>query len=85
MGVLDCSRRNCERIMCDTYISSVGYVCNDCKDEFKLYVEKSEAHPTTEREIEKELIKFMETEKDSYSNDNSQQMSIDEYFGQFDR
>lgn len=35
MGVMSCSRRDCENIMCDTYIDTIGYICGDCKREFE--------------------------------------------------
>ena len=33
MGVLACDRRGCERIMCDNYSHTHGYLCYDCKQE----------------------------------------------------
>ena len=33
MGVLTCSRGNCERIMCNRYSSKYGYICADCFEE----------------------------------------------------
>lgn len=34
MGVMACSRRGCENIMCDVYITRIGYLCNHCLNEF---------------------------------------------------
>lgn len=34
MGVMACSRRECENIMCTEYVYDVGYVCHECKEEF---------------------------------------------------
>lgn len=34
MGVMACSRRGCENIMCDVYINHIGYLCNHCINEF---------------------------------------------------
>jgi hypothetical protein len=33
MGVLACSRANCESIMCDYYSHIYGYICSSCLDE----------------------------------------------------
>ena len=35
MGVMSCSRKECPHVMCNTYISKVGYLCEDCQKEFK--------------------------------------------------
>ena len=35
MGVMSCSRKECENILCDTYIPEVGYLCSGCIEEFK--------------------------------------------------
>lgn len=41
MGVMSCSRKDCENILCDTYIPEVGYLCSGCIEEFKeLYSNK---------------------------------------------
>lgn len=34
MSVLSCSRSNCQNIMCDCYVPSLGYICKDCQEEF---------------------------------------------------
>ena len=47
MGVMSCHRRDCENIMCDTYVQGAGYICWECKKEFKEYLEnegKTELH-----------------------------------------
>lgn len=78
MGVLPCSRKNCDNIMCDSYISDVGYVCWECVKEFKEYCEKENLNPTTEGQIKRELEKFMATSKGTYA--DGEQMTIDEFF-----
>jgi hypothetical protein len=78
MGVMSCSRKECDNIMCDTYVDSVGYICNDCKSEFKEYLQKEGLNPKTEGQITKEIEKFMATSKDSYIDGN--ETSIDEFF-----
>jgi len=78
MGVMSCSRKECDNIMCDTYVNSIGYICYDCKLEFKEYLQKEGLKPKTEGQITKELEKFMITSKDSYIDGN--EISIDEFF-----
>lgn len=51
MGVMSCHRNGCTNIMCDTYVLGLGYICSDCKDEFKTYLENGFLNPITEREI----------------------------------
>jgi hypothetical protein len=78
MGVMSCSRKNCDNIMCDTYVQSIGYVCSDCKSEFKEYLKKSGLNPTTEGQIVKELQAFIFTPKNIYTDDV--EISIDNFF-----
>ena len=70
---MSCSRRDCEKIMCDTYVDGIGYVCNECQLEFK----ESHGVLLSEREIFKALKDFMQTEKNSSQN---REMSINEFF-----
>lgn len=81
MGVMSCSRRCCNNIMCDTYIQSIGYVCNDCQKEFEEWLDDFETtYPKTENEIVKFLKVFMETERSGYDKKNT--ISIGEFFRQ---
>lgn len=78
MGVMECSRKDCDKIMCHTYVNLVGYICYDCQKEFKEYLQKNGLDPATEGEIFNELKKFMVTSKDAYTSGN--EMSVDEFF-----
>lgn len=78
MGVLPCNRKDCENIMCDTYISDVGYVCWECRNEFYKYLEKENINPTTEGQIKRELQKFMATTKDDYK--EGETISVSDFF-----
>jgi hypothetical protein len=80
MGVMSCSRKDCDNIMCDTYVQSVGYICSDCKSEFKEYLQKNGLNPTTEGQINKELEKFMATSKDTYKDGN--ETTVDDFFNE---
>lgn len=35
MGVMACSKKGCDNIMCDHYVPSVGYICYECISDFK--------------------------------------------------
>jgi len=78
MGVKSCSRNCCASIMCDTYVNSVGYVCNSCQEEFKLCVDRLNLSVNTESEIKNHLDSFMNTEKGFY--DKTFEKIIDEFF-----
>ena len=78
MGVMSCYRKNCDNIMCDIYIPDIGYICYECKNEFKNYLKDDGLTDNlTENEILKHLCSFMETKK--YSNNNNK-IDIDYFF-----
>lgn len=80
MSVLNCSRTNCDHIMCDTYVDEVGYICNDCQEEFKEYMEsKFGCDVFTEGIILEHLKEFMETRKSDNRRSNDV-MSINGFF-----
>ncbi len=81
MGVLECSRSGCDSIMCDIYISSIGYICLDCKTEFKNYLESEQLYPEDESQIMEILDTFMHSRKDKYSGDNK--IGIDSFFDKY--
>jgi len=33
MGVMHCSRRGCDNIVCERYSKENGYICNECFEE----------------------------------------------------
>jgi len=35
MSVLECMRGDCERVMCDRYSITYGYICDQCLGELK--------------------------------------------------
>ena len=59
-------------------LKSVGYICGECKSEFKEYLQKNGLNPTTEGQITKELEKFMATSKDTYTDGN--ETTVDDFF-----
>ncbi len=82
MGVMECSRRHCDNILCNTYIDDIGFVCRECQAEFKKYLLHEGIAANTEKEIEKALSDFMETTKDDYSEAKNEEMDVDDFFKQ---
>ena len=78
MGVMSCSRKDCENIMCRTHVDGVGYICDECESEFKEYIEKKGLHLDIEGQIKRELDKFMNTSKDLYV--EGKEISVDDFF-----
>lgn len=39
MGVMTCDKKGCDNILCDTLIEQNYYICNECKDEFKIWIQ----------------------------------------------
>jgi len=82
MGVKSCFRKDCDNIMCDTYVANdIGYICFECQNEFKEYLTKENITVQTRGEIFRELKGFMETRKDDYIKGDD--MSIDEFFDEY--
>lgn len=61
MGVLSCSRKGCSNIMCRTYVSNIGYICLDCQNEFKRYLNNENLKFTDYNELLGRLEIFMNT------------------------
>lgn len=81
MGVMNCHRKCCENIMCDTYIDGIGYLCNDCQREFKDYLTSKGIVDGTEGSIKRELKIFMKSEKDEYT--EGKNISVDDFFREY--
>lgn len=78
---MSCHRTGCESIMCDTYVDSVGYVCNECQNEFKDYVKSEGLDVSTKGKIERALKGFMNTDKNSFT--EGKEISIEEFFEKY--
>lgn len=72
-----CDRYGCDNIMCDTYISGIGHICDDCKAEFKR---EFASYVSMDIQVETLLKQFMHTEPVS-SRDG--EAIIDEYFNEY--
>lgn len=70
MGVMPCNRNNCGNVMCDTLIDD-SYICNECKEEFKEYIEQNLGSGyQPRRDLISRFRIFMKSEKDLFSNDD---------------
>ena len=67
MGVMECSRKNCENIMCDTYSKVTGYICNECKSELE------ESNPSSTDEVR---LFMLTNKKEIWEKDNNFSLSI---------
>lgn len=47
MGIKQCNKKDCKNIMCDTYISDFGYLCDKHFNDF-----------ISKKKIKKKLTKF---------------------------
>lgn len=80
MGAMNCSRKDCDKPMCDIHISEVGYICYDCRTEFEETLE--EGIELTQGEFISKLEIFMNTTKDEYGKDK---LTVNEFFGKYSR
>lgn len=79
MGVLACSRYRCDNIMCSTCVPVIGYICNECQEEFKNYLAAQVGMiRDSEGSILKALEEFMETEKGEFNTNAG--INIDDFF-----
>ena len=82
MSVLSCARPDCDNVMCKTYVPFVGYICRDCKNEFKNYVYfQKDIIVDSKSSTMIALEKFMETRKGDY--DKGHEVDVDEFFEEY--
>ena len=81
MGVMACSRKNCENVMCVTYIPEIGYMCTSCKDEFRSIVISQNIDISTKAKFE--IIDMLRAFKYSNKDDKDRFNSIDEFFNSY--
>lgn len=67
MGVCYCLRADCQNIMCDTYINGIGYICDECQEDFIFYVKNLDSIPVSDEKIKEDLKMFLETPKHTSS------------------
>ena len=80
MGVMSCSKRNCDNIMCDTYVNHIGYICDNCKNEFKswLYLQ-TPLYLDSDSFIKEKLSEFMDLDTESNLSKDIDN-SVDKFF-----
>lgn len=79
MSLLNCIRKNCDEIMCRTYIPNIGYICRECKNEFKFYISNKGTKIISEQQIRDELESFMTTYKHTF-NAEIHEIDIEAFF-----
>jgi len=85
MSVLNCSKLNCENIMCDIYVPGAGYVCYECAENFKKYLairDYSSEDLSKEENITELLVEFLNTDEDLTHRQHPAQV-ISDYFSKF--
>lgn len=60
MGVMPCSRNECENILCRRIICTGNYICDDCF-EMLLVLKKTWQPPLSEFEVRELIEQFMDT------------------------
>lgn len=83
MSVLECSRHECENIMCSTYFSGIGYLCDECKEEFKDYLKSQfiSIDAISLQDFYKHLNVFITTKKGHFVEGETK--SVDDHFQDF--
>ena len=77
MGVMSCARKGCTNIMCDIYIPEIGYICHECQQEFKTYLDDKMIHSFTRKDFKE----FMETYKGETGKYNRE--DVDNFFSDY--
>jgi len=86
MCTVFCSRNKCNSPRPKTYIdSTIGWICDECKEEFKLYLDKLQIVATTESDIKNNLEVFMVTRKGDYNEKAEKTMTVDYFFKEHTR
>lgn len=81
MGVMPCHRKNCDNILCRTYVPNVGTICSDCQLEFKSYLScQKNVFIDSKQSIIAALKKFMDTERGEFEGKN---FDVYEFFKEY--
>jgi len=80
---MECSRPGCESIMCDTHVSDIGYVCDDCQAEFKDYLASRGTYSCPEGQMKRHLKNFLETEKGEFL--QGPKTDVDSFFKKYSK
>lgn len=77
--VNECSRKDCQNILCDTYLDGFGYVCGSCQNDFEELIDKKydDSVELTKSILSKDFKEFMKTSKED--SDNTP-MTVNKFF-----
>jgi hypothetical protein len=48
MGIMECSKKDCENILCSRYSEEFGYLCSSCFSELSDEINKNPSHSLME-------------------------------------
>lgn len=84
MGVMTCNKRGCDNILCDTYVQSVGYVCSECKEQFKRWLQgQTPLYLDSNSFILYKFDEFMQTEKGNTQILSDVSDVVDDFFNSY--
>jgi len=75
-----CSRAGCNNTYSEIYIDEVGYICSDCKKEFKSFLKVRGLKPIADADFKISLSSFMKTPKKS---GDSEVLTINQFFSKY--
>lgn len=79
MGVMSCSNVECNNIMCDTHVGGVGYVCYECQENFKKFINQRGISIQSDHDIYVALKIFMDRDE-SYPDYDRNNAIISKFF-----
>lgn len=77
MGVIPCSRKNCNNVICETYLIGFGYICYSCLTELKHIVEDKDLTKEEMKEVISEFLDFYII--DNKDNKDNKKCSLDNF------
>lgn len=66
MGVMTCDKKGCDNILCDTLVMGSYYICSECKEQFKMWLQcQTPLYLDSHSFIMDKFKEFMDIEKES--------------------
>ena len=82
---MTCHKKGCDNIMCDTYIPTVGYICSECKEQFKMWLQgQTPLYLESNSFILDKFKEFMDIEKESTQILNNVSDVVDDFFNSYE-
>lgn len=82
MSVGLCNGECCKNSMRETFVPEIGFICFECKEEFKEYLEQYHNDEIlTSYKMITHLKRFMNTVKKTFS--KSEETTVDDFFGKY--